>query len=97
MSKIFTNQTKLTINVNVMDNISDVSTALIKYEKPNRERGSFPATVVDPTTGLISYAIQTDQDLNVAGSWKFWAHLTYSDGKIIEGSSQTIIVHPSGS
>lgn len=96
MSKIFVNQTKLTIQIDVMEDISDVATAKIRYIKPDRTRGEFTATIPPDTTGIIQYAVSSPTDLDQAGPWKFWAFLTYGDAKTIEGESVTIDVHPSG-
>ncbi len=96
MKKIFVSQTKLTIEINVGADISDVASAKIKYIKPNNERGEFPATVVNANIGLIKYDVQSTNDLDIPGPWKLWPHLTYVDGKTIEGPSNTLTVHPSG-
>jgi hypothetical protein len=97
MSKIFVNQTKLTIHINVMEDISDVTTAKIRYIKPDRTRGEFTATIPPDTTGIVQYVVQNPTDLDQPGPWKLWAFLTYADGKTIPSDPVTIEVHPEGS
>ena len=70
------------ITVNVDKDITGYSTALIKYIKPNKTTGQFTATVTSAVNGVLSYPIQSASNIDIAGDWVFWAHITYSNGKI---------------
>jgi hypothetical protein len=95
MSKIFVNQTKLTLTLDIQDDLTNVTTALIKYINPNGTTGDFTATI-DIPSNKISYAVLSTNDINVVGSWRLWAHLTYNDGKAIAGQASTMVVYKEG-
>ena len=95
MSKIFVNQTKLTLTLDIQDDLTNVTTALIKYINPNGTTGDFIATI-DVPTKRISYVVSSTNDINVVGSWKLWAHLTYNDGKEIAGQASPMVVYKEG-
>lgn len=95
MSKIFVRQTKLTIKMDPMADVSDVTAAKIKYIKPNGRSGEFTANLPLPT-GIVEYAIQSADDLDMPGNWKFWLHLTYGNGETIEGEPSSVTIYPAG-
>lgn len=70
------------ITVNVEKDITGYSTALIKYIKPNKATGQFTATVTNPTSGILTYSIQSASNIDMSGDWVFWAYITYANGKI---------------
>ena len=94
--KIFENQTKLTIKLALGSSIEDIQEALIKYRKPDRTEGSFVATVESQTGGLISYIVQSANDIDQHGPWDFWAYLTFNSGRIIVGSRASVYVYKEG-
>lgn len=98
MGKIFVGQTKLDINLFLRQPLPSVTTALIKYTKPDDSAGSFTATVVDETDndGQIQYEVTSASDIDQAGAWIFWAHITYSNGKIIQGECSAVTVYTAG-
>jgi hypothetical protein len=89
MGKIFLNQTKLTIRLNVEDDMAGVASAKIKYRKPNGATGDFVA-VIDSPSREIYYNVNATTDLDIEGRWFFWAFLTYSDGKTLAGEVDAI-------
>lgn len=98
MGKIFIGQTKLDITLLTNTVLTGVTTALIKYKKPDLTPGSWTATVVgglDAAHGKITYEVQAG-DIDQAGKWVFWAHITYSDGKIIEGECDSVTIYTAG-
>ena len=95
MGAIFKNQTKLDITLNILSDISDVVTALIKFKKPNGVRGEFVATI-DTGAQTISYTITDPSDIDINGIWVFWAHLTYTNGDIIFGEASDQMVNLEG-
>lgn len=92
MSKVFIGQTKLTLEVNTASDLIGYQTAEIRYENPNGQKGSFSATVGQLSPGLLVYNIQNANELNVAGVWKIWAHITFNDGKVSIGEPATLRV-----
>jgi len=84
MSKIYKDQTSLQIKLTTNVDLSDATTLLIKYEKPDGTLGSFTASVSDASEGIIYYNVVTD-DLDLEGDWKFWAYVTFSDGRSAPG------------
>lgn len=95
MGAIFKNQTKLDITLNILSDISDVVTALIKFTKPNGVRGEFVATI-DTGEQTISYTITSEDDIDINGIWVFWAHLTYTNGDVIAGEASDQMVNLEG-
>jgi hypothetical protein len=93
MGKVYVGQTKLTIKLDTGSTLTNVTTALIKYIKPDRSTGQFTATVDDKE---IYYDIVSVSDIDAAGIWSFYAHITYNDGKIIIGEKSTITVYSQG-
>ena len=49
-------------------------TLLIKYEKPNRSRGQFGATINVSDDSKMYYDTINVSDVDQAGEWIFWAH-----------------------
>lgn len=96
MGKIYVNQTALIIRARCLEPIIGYSTLLIKYIKPDKTTGSFPAILFDLDTGTIQYKIQTSEDIDQTGKWVFWAHITFSDGTYVAGEPFTKRVYPEG-
>lgn len=94
--KIFKNQTKLTIRLLLGAGIQDTQEALIKYRKPDGTTGQFTATVENQGIGVISYTVQSANDIDQHGAWDFWGHITFNDGKEIAGSRASVYVYQEG-
>lgn len=81
--KIYVGQTELSIRLITGIDITGASSVLIKYKKPSDSIVySWNASIEDAASGIIYYNIQSVEDLNVSGKWKFWAHVTLSSGNI---------------
>lgn len=68
---------KLVLNVGV-----DVSTATklqIKYKKPNKEIGAWPAILDTPQS--IAYVVKAN-DLDIHGTWQFQAYVEIGNYKL---------------
>lgn len=97
MGKIYYKQTALTITLDTNLDLTNASSAKIKYRKPNGKIGEWTAVIDSPaTTGTISYAVQVG-DLDMIGDWRFWSYLTFSDGTIAQGESVVQRVYAEGS
>jgi hypothetical protein len=81
MKKIFVGQTKLTIELDLNQSLAGYESARIKYIKPSQTRGSWPANVVNSTTGLIAYEVESSNDLDEAGDWTIWGSVEFADDK----------------
>ena len=85
MSQVFVGQTDLTIRMFVNRNITGATVTRIAYRNPKGVEGYFNATVTDAVTGVLSYPA-VNNELNVAGTWTFWADITLASGLIAIGT-----------
>lgn len=100
---IFKFQTGFTLECDVQTGLGDATSAVIVYKKPISETGqegltetgSFSATIVDATAGLIQHAVSSTSDFNVAGDWRLWPKITFANGTI-PGRSKLIRVFAEG-
>lgn len=96
MGKIYVGQTALTLTATVGQDVTG-GTCLIKYKKPDGTYGSFAATIVTASTGVIRYVVQSVNDIAQVGYWVFWGYVTFSDGTVASGEAYRIKVYPEGS
>jgi hypothetical protein len=96
MSTIFAGQTALRIQLTTGQDITDAEATKIKYEKPDGTTGEWSASVSDETTGVIYKDMASTDDLNAAGWWKFWAFVTFSDGRSAAGEAVRVKVEEAG-
>lgn len=86
MGKVFVGQTALDIVATVGQDITGATALLIKYIKPDlTTTGEFNAVISDAATGEITYTVTSENDIDQPGNWKFWAHVTFSDGSYAAG------------
>lgn len=88
MPKIYKNQENLRIKLTTGVSIVDATIKKIKYEKPDGTEGSWNAEVEDATNGIIYYDVKitaNGADIDQVGIWKFWAFITFSDGRSAPG------------
>jgi len=96
MSKVYKNQSALTIQLTTGVDITD-ATATIKYRKPSGAEGEWPGDIIDTTNGIIQYKVQSVDDLDEAGSWILWAHVVFATDKIAPGEPFKMYVYRVGS
>ena len=97
MGKIYKNQTALTIKLDTKTILENVQTALIKYKKPNGAIGSFSGSIGGGHYGtLITYDVLSADDLDQSGKWTFWAHITFTNGKIVPGERVFVKIYEEG-
>jgi len=95
--KIYVGQTALTLTLSTGIDLTTASSVEIKYIKPDKTLGSWTADVDSPATGgSISYTIQSATDLDVSGSWKMWAYVTFSGSTVAPGDCATFTVYDEG-
>jgi len=99
MGKVYKNQTahKLYLHTGLtLSEYGTITSALIKYKKPDTERteGSFTAELGD--FPYITYQIDSVDDLDVVGEWIFWSYITMVDGTVAPGEIDTLYIYPEG-
>jgi len=96
MSKIYVGQYSLQIRLTTGVDITSASALLVKYKKPDGTEGSWTATEYDATTGVIYYDFTKASELDQAGTWTFWAHVTFSDDRVAMGEPVTEKIYSEG-
>tara|TARA_R110000772_G_scaffold145504_1_gene255441 strand:+ start:7005 stop:7298 length:294 start_codon:yes stop_codon:yes gene_type:complete len=95
MSRIYLSQTKFTITLDAGSSLVGVSTALIKYKKPDGTLGSWSGTVATPADGLVTYSVTGTDELDQVGNWIVWLDITFSDtGNLLGVPSQFKVYAP---
>lgn len=85
MGKIFKNQTALKLIANVKQDVTGALATKIKYKKPDTSLGSFNASVTNASSGTLQYSVTSSGDIDQAGEWRFWGHVTFSDSNYAAG------------
>lgn len=96
MSKIFVGQSKLRIQLTTGVDITSATPVLIKYIKPDATEGSWTAEIGTASSGIIYYDLTSTTDLDQAGLWTFWAHITFSDSLVAAGEIITEEIYAEG-
>jgi hypothetical protein len=96
MGKIFKGQTKLQIKLSLEQDITDAKSVKIKFRKPSGLIGSWTATVINPTSGIIAVEPASPETLNETGNWVLWAYIVFSDGRVASGEPVTMAVNWEG-
>ena len=96
-NKIFVGQSSLRIRLTTGVDITG-ATCKIKYKKPDNSTGEFsPCPIESNSQGIFYYDVQDTTELDQAGRWKFWAHVTFSDGRVAPGETVEVRVYRPGS
>ena len=90
--KIYVGQSNLTLSMITNVTLTSVSSAVIKYKKPNSDEGQWSGTV---NNTLVEYSF-SDGDLNVAGTWTVWVYITFTNTKVSIGEPSTFEVYTQG-
>ena len=93
--KIFKCQTALRITVKTFCNLEGVTSAAIKYRKPDGKIGEFAAAVKDTANGVIFHEI-IEGEIDISGWWSFWAFITFEDGRSAAGEAAKVFVWEEG-
>jgi len=99
MSKVYINQEALRIRLTTSVVITGATAKKIKYRKPDGTVGSWNAEVEDATNGIIYYDVKITEngaDIDQSGNWKFWAYITFSDGRSAPGELVKQYVYKEG-
>ena len=95
MGKIFRRQSALRITLRTFTDLEDAVSARIRYRKPNGSTGEFTAVIGDREQGIIFYEVK-DREIDVSGWWKFWAFVTFFDGRTAAGEAERVYVCEEG-
>lgn len=74
------------------------SSQKIKYEKPDETTGEWTASQLAGSLadGKIYVDFTDSINFDAVGKWKFWAELTFSDGRVGIGSVYHYLVYDEG-
>jgi hypothetical protein len=93
--KIYKGQTALRITIKTFADLTDCTSAVIKYRKPNGKTGELVAAVGDTAKGIIFHEC-IEGDIDVSGWWAFWAYATFADGRTAAGETAKVYVYQEG-
>jgi hypothetical protein len=96
MSRIFKGQSALRITVKTFTDLEGITSAIIKYRKPDGSTGEFPAGVGDTMKGIIFHEC-IEGEIDMAGWWALWAFITFGDGRTAVGETAKVFVWTAGS
>jgi len=94
MGKIYIGQTALRFELTTDIDVNG-ATCRIKYKKPDGAIATWSGIISDPDRGIFYYDVQAP-DLDQAGDWVLWAHVTFNDDTYAPGEPNTIEVYEEG-
>ena len=92
MKKVFTGQSSLRMIVDCNINLTGEVDAKIYAEKPNGKTVAFPCFVLDAEKGKIAFDVTDSQTFDISGMWKLCSHITFNDGRSVQGNPTTMYV-----
>ena len=91
MGRIFVGQSALRITLKAFTDLEGISSAVIRFRKPNGKTGEFAAAVGDMANGHIFHEC-IEGDIDLSGWWAFWAFITFADGRTAAGEAAKVYV-----
>jgi hypothetical protein len=95
MSKIYKEQTALRITIKTFTDLEGISSAVIRFCKPDGSTGEFNAAVGDLIKGVIFHEV-IEGEIDISGWWSFWAFITFEDGRTAAGEAAKVYVWEQG-
>jgi len=95
MGRIFARQSALRITMKTFCDLDGIEQAVIKYRKPDKSVGQFPAAVGDTANGVIFHEV-IEGEIDVSGWWSFWAFVTFDDGRTAAGEASKVYIWQEG-
>ena len=95
MSKIYKNQSRLTLKLSTGVDISLATSLKIQYRKPSGVTGELVGTLEG--TQVVKYDASNPSFLDEAGSWLFWAFVTFADARTAPGTPVKVQIYEPGS
>jgi hypothetical protein len=100
MGRIFKGQSALRITLKTFIDLEGVTSAAIRYRKPNGKTGEFAAAIAsEADTGAMKGVIFhecIEGDIDISGWWSFWAFITFADGRTAAGQTAKVFVWQEG-
>jgi hypothetical protein len=97
LNTVYKNQTALRLIVDTAVELGSGDVCEIRYCKPDGVTGSFAASILSENSSLIYHDITSETELDVSGWWKFWAYITFTDGRSACGKAVKIFIADEGS
>lgn len=97
MKHIYMNQTALRLSLDTGIDLQEGDSGEIRYRKPDGSTGFFPAFINEYKEGVIFHDFTDSEELDQWGWWRFWAYVTFSDGRTASGKSVNVFVYQEGS
>jgi hypothetical protein len=95
MSKVYAGQSALRLTVKTFGDLEGISSAVIRYRKPDGVCGEFGAGVGDEAKGVIFHEC-IEGEIDMAGWWVFWAFIAFADGRTAAGEAAKVFVWEEG-
>ena len=95
MGKIYKGQSALRITAKTFIDLEDITSAVIKYRKPNGKTGELSAAVGDTANGVIIHEC-IEGEIDISGWWVFWAFITFADGRTAAGEAAKVYIWQEG-
>lgn len=93
MSKVYLNQSNLSLILDTEVDLAGATTTEIKYIKPDGTEGAFVGSIYDSTNVKYDF---TGTELDQISCWIFWAYVIFSDGRNAPGEPVTMQVYKQG-
>jgi len=93
---VYVGQTALKLVFTLSEDITGATPVVLKYRKPDGTESSFPVTVTDDANGVMEYEPAAITDIDQAGIWHFWPHVTFSNGDVAASTVTKLIVITEG-
>ena len=94
MGKIYKNQGKLRIELDTGTTCTGAVSKRIYYREPSGAEGYFSAGL--KTDNETLYHECSNNQIDEAGIWVFWAYVEFSDGRIAQGEPVQVEVYDTG-
>jgi len=95
MGKIFLSQSALRLTLKTFIDLEGITSAVIKFQKPDGTMGELPAAVSDVAKGIIFHEV-IEGEIDASGWWSFWAFITFEDGRSAAGEASKVYVWNEG-
>jgi hypothetical protein len=95
MGRVYVGQSALRITVKTFTDLEGITSACIKYRKPDGSTGIFNAGLGDAGKGVIFHEC-LEGELDMAGWWVFWAFITFADGRTAAGEAAKVFIWAEG-
>ncbi len=96
MKRIYKSKSKLRLQIDTCCDLSGYQIVEIAAQKPDNSTVTFPAVVKDIEKGLVFYDIQSEEDIDQSGWWRFWPQIVFDDDRTACGRAIRVFVYEEG-